>query len=127
MGVAIAAPQTPDGSDIHLGDVMISTAVIQHDFGRQYSDSFKRKSEVESTQVTRRLTANIDSYNQDATKKSAYPGAEEDFLFPSEYWHKHRDLQVCEIYKEWYCMVPCARGLRRLAVMSSDVTNRHAA
>jgi nucleoside phosphorylase len=43
VGVAGGAPQTSDGTDIHLGDVIISTAVIQYDFGRQYPDGFRRK------------------------------------------------------------------------------------
>ena len=123
VGVAGGAPQTSDGTDVHLGDVIISTAVIQYDFGRQYPDGFRRKNELESTlgrasteianfvaylqgnRVTKRLTAKIDSYNQDAPRTSAYPGAEHDYLFPSEYRHKHRDPGVCEICgncEEWY-------------------------
>ena len=63
---------------------------------------------LEGSRVTKRLTAKINSYNQDATRKSAYPGAEHDYLFPSEY----RDPQVCEVCglcKEWYDPV-CERA-----------------
>jgi nucleoside phosphorylase len=130
VGVCGGAPQTSDRTDIYLGDAIISTAVIQYDFGRQYPDGFRRKNEVESTlgrasteianflaylegsRVTKRLMAKINSYNQDATRKSAYPGAEHDYLFPSEYRHKHRDPQVCEACgncKEWYDPV-CERA-----------------
>ena len=123
VGVAGGAPQTPDGTVIHLGDVVISTAVIQYDFGRQYPDSFKRKNELESTlgrastetanflayldgsRVTKRLSAKVNRHNQDVTTKSAYPGLEKDYLFPSDYRHKHHDAEVCEVCencKEWY-------------------------
>ncbi|KAK3655189.1 hypothetical protein LTR56_003610 [Elasticomyces elasticus] len=47
VGVAGGAPRTPDEIDILLGDVIISTAVVQYDFGRQCPDGFAMKTEVE--------------------------------------------------------------------------------
>lgn len=130
VGVAGGAPQTQDGINIYLGDVVISTAVIQYDFGRQYPDGFRRKNELESTlsraspeianflsyldgsRATKRLTAKIDRYNHEVTPKPAHPGVDQDHLFASEYRHKHRDPRACEICsncKEWYDPV-CERA-----------------
>ncbi|KAK6343885.1 hypothetical protein TWF696_007539 [Orbilia brochopaga] len=47
VGVCGAAPRDANGGEVFLGDVMISTAVIQVDFGRQYSDESVRKDTLE--------------------------------------------------------------------------------
>ena len=141
VGVAGGAPQTPDGLNILLGDVVISTALIQYDFGRQYSDSFKRKSDVESTlgrastevaqfvaklegrRVTKRLREHTTQYHDDVASalKYLYPGRDKDFLFASDYRHKSRDAQECETCgncKHWYDLVCDSRNgqLRRARV-----------
>ncbi|KAK1050999.1 hypothetical protein LTR74_016903 [Friedmanniomyces endolithicus] len=35
-------------SDIHLGDITVSTHVIEYDFGREYENGFRRRTGVES-------------------------------------------------------------------------------
>lgn len=43
-------PYSPsDGTEIILGDVIISDSVVEFDFGRQYPDGFRRKIEVKDT------------------------------------------------------------------------------
>ncbi|PWY85556.1 purine and uridine phosphorylase [Aspergillus eucalypticola CBS 122712] len=102
--------------DVLLGDVVISKGVIQYDHGRQYSDGFKRKVEMEAalgrpnpqigsvlaaleTQFHRenaqhKITAFLDGLDEDVT---SYPGDMEDRLFPSWYRHKHHNRQVCRV------------------------------
>ncbi|KAK4508194.1 hypothetical protein PRZ48_001932 [Zasmidium cellare] len=50
VGVCGAAPRDPEKDvEINLGDIIISTQVIQGDFGRQHEHHFERKTEVEDT------------------------------------------------------------------------------
>ncbi|KAF9890252.1 hypothetical protein FE257_006164 [Aspergillus nanangensis] len=49
VGVCGGIPFKHNGEEILLGDVVISRGVIQYDFGRQYSDGFIRKIDMEST------------------------------------------------------------------------------
>jgi nucleoside phosphorylase len=46
VGICGGAPLTPDNQEIFLGDVVISTTVIEYDFGRQYPGGFRRKTGV---------------------------------------------------------------------------------
>ena len=125
VGVTGGAPRTPDEFDILLGDVVISTAVIQYDFGRQYSDGFERRKELESTlgrantqiasflamlsgaKASRRMASKTDQYRRNSTFREAftYHEPDEDHLFPSDYRHKHRGAQKCDICskcQQWY-------------------------
>jgi nucleoside phosphorylase len=43
VGVCGGVLTTSDGTEILLGDVIISTLVVQVDFGRQYPNKFVRK------------------------------------------------------------------------------------
>ncbi|KAL2812237.1 nucleoside phosphorylase domain-containing protein [Aspergillus cavernicola] len=49
VGICGGAPCTPDKEEIFLGDVIISDAVIEYDFGRQYRHGFERKTGVKDT------------------------------------------------------------------------------
>ncbi|KAL9627401.1 MAG: hypothetical protein Q9164_007618, partial [Protoblastenia rupestris] len=113
VGICGGAPTTSKGEEILLGDVIISTMVIQTDFGRQYPHKFIRKQEVEDTLgranpeirgflgkmsghlARRRLKENtymLTSFigSQEGFYSSAYPGPEKDMLYPADYRHKHR-------------------------------------
>ena len=48
VGVCAIAPRAEDGKETLLGNVVISTYVIQSDLGRQYEDGFKRKDTLEN-------------------------------------------------------------------------------
>lgn len=106
--------------EIILGDVIISTAVIQYDFGRQYPESFYRKKQIEDSlgraspeirsfismlktrQIHKRLTKNlallINSKDfQKEVPTAKYPGANRDQLYESSYLHQHRTDSACEL------------------------------
>ncbi|BCS19910.1 5'-methylthioadenosine/S-adenosylhomocysteine nucleosidase family protein [Aspergillus puulaauensis] len=46
VGICGGAPSTAEGREINLGDVIISSGLVQHDFGRQGMDGFVRKDTV---------------------------------------------------------------------------------
>jgi nucleoside phosphorylase len=47
VGVCGGVPVKKNKEEILLGDVIISKGVMQYDFGRQFSDGFRRKIDVE--------------------------------------------------------------------------------
>ncbi|EPS38984.1 hypothetical protein H072_7247 [Dactylellina haptotyla CBS 200.50] len=111
VGICGAVPFKKTRDEILLGEVVISSGIIQYDFGRRYSNEFVRKSSLvdnlgrHNTEVqahlnmlqTRRNTQKL----QEKTlkylskvldkfgKEDTYPGPAEDRLFPSDYRHKH--------------------------------------
>jgi nucleoside phosphorylase len=122
VGVCGAAPVDPTPLDpkdreIFLGDVIISTAVIQVDFGRQYPDTFLRKDTLEDSpgranseiraflqklktkRTKRRLEEKMLKYvtGLGADDEYLYPAESSDNLYRSDYRHKHRDgsCQTC--------------------------------
>jgi nucleoside phosphorylase len=118
VGICGGVPTTADGGEIVLGDVIISTSVIQIDFGRQYPNKFIRKKEVEDTLgranpdirsfigkmsgylVQRRLKDKTSLFSaqicaKEGFCKSAYPGPGHDILYPAEYRHKHQIPGSC--------------------------------
>lgn len=114
VGVCGGIPFKNNSEEILLGDVVISKGVVQYDHGRQYSDGFKRKIDMEAslgrpnpqigsvlaaleTQFHRenfqhKVRTFLDDLDEDVT---SYPGHVEDRLFPSWYRHKHHNTQVC--------------------------------
>ena len=102
--------------DIVLGDCIISTAVAQYDFGKQYPLSFVAKASPEdilghASAEFRSLTAKLSTdHNQERLTKRLghhleellaellakekdvkYPGAQRDLLFQPDYSHQHRN------------------------------------
>ncbi|KAG2416774.1 hypothetical protein HFD88_007990 [Aspergillus terreus] len=117
VGVCGGVPfNKSDKEEILLGDVVISKGVIQYDFGRQFSDQFRRKIDVEHslgrpndrigsllakletivhrTILQRKTSQFLSNIGNDV---ASYPGEEEDKLYRSSYRHKHQDSQVCPI------------------------------
>lgn len=111
-GICGGVPTTAGGGEILLGDVIISTSVIQIDFGRQYPDKFIGKKEVKDTLgranpeirsfigkvsgylVQRRLKDKTSLFSpqicaMEGFFKSAYPGLGHNIVYLSEYRHKH--------------------------------------
>ncbi|RYP62610.1 hypothetical protein DL771_009653 [Monosporascus sp. 5C6A] len=117
-----------DEDEILLGDVVISKAVVQYDFGRQYPDKFVRKDTVEdnlskpnkdvrnllvtfetdrgrdrlrerTAYFLQELQANAASRQR--RSKYRYPGTAEDRLFEPNYRHKHHVMPTC-ICRECY-------------------------
>ncbi|KIW09738.1 hypothetical protein PV08_12022 [Exophiala spinifera] len=116
-GVVPVHPNTHE--EIVLGDIVISTSVIQYDFGRQYPNGFQRKSGVEDslgranseiqsfinmlqvrdnrTRLTRNLAALLQSEGlQKALPDAKYPGASQDKLYEATYIHRHRLDSSCD-------------------------------
>ncbi|KAK6499941.1 hypothetical protein TWF481_010297 [Arthrobotrys musiformis] len=120
VGICGAAPfkNGHKSMEILLGDVVISTGVIQYDFGSQYPHGFARKTGVldnlgrhgmkvnsllaklQSSHVKRKLQNKTCEYLSTFAKVGdtiSYPGAGEDKLFDSSYRHKHPGLSDCRI------------------------------
>ena len=100
--------------EIVLGDVLISTGVIEYDFGRQYPDKFEMKdtlgqanSEVRAFLQklggirSRRMLLSHTVQNlatlceKQGSQSMEYPGKEDDVLYPPCYMHKHRVPGIC--------------------------------
>ena len=120
VGVCGGVPETTDGTKIFLGDVIISTRVLQYDFGRLYSDGAVMKDTVEGnlgppnneiqsflkkeaglsarqelTDKTFRCSEEL--CQQPAFQTSVYPGVETDHLYSTDYRHKHQTPGVCSM------------------------------
>lgn len=123
VGVCGGVPIGTDDEEVLLGDVIISTGIIQYDFGRQLPDRFIRKdtlvdnlgrpnaeiraflSKLGGVRGRKRLGDNTFGYLQELCKKAdfpkaRYPGAAEDKLYERTYRHKHHTLPACTICRE---------------------------
>lgn len=121
VGICGAAPVSSVGEEIILGDIVISEALIQYDFGRQHPTAFQRKDTLDdqpgraSLEVRallnrmrtdrgrRLLQQKIVQYLSDPAlpvKYTKYPGAKADTLFESTYRHVHRTRAACAICSE---------------------------
>lgn len=110
VGICGGVPVSTFNEDIYLGDLIISTALVQYDFGRQYTALFERKDTLEdnlgrpSVQIRnvlaklktwhyrQRLQTRIITSLQDVQAKipnMRYPGIEKDRLYEPSYLHKH--------------------------------------
>ncbi|KAH0369313.1 hypothetical protein KCU65_g3442, partial [Aureobasidium melanogenum] len=109
VGVCAGVPYYCKGDqnvEIVLGDVVISTAVIEYDHGRQFPDKFQRKetlsqapiavksqiNQISSRRLTKDITNNVTKYMKELAQAEpdyAYPGMRMDKLFNPEYIHKH--------------------------------------
>ncbi|KAH6670198.1 nucleoside phosphorylase domain-containing protein [Halenospora varia] len=118
VGICGGVPLGIDGQDIMLGDVVISTGIVQYDFGRRLPERFIRKDTLESNlgrpnpeirallskmeghRGNRRLQGNTWGYlktllDMEQFKRAQYPGPSEDRLFEAAYRHKHHDISYC--------------------------------
>jgi nucleoside phosphorylase len=105
--------------EIVLGDIIISTAVIQYDFGRQFPNGFQRKKEIEDSlgraspeirsfvnmlqarpnhkRLTRNLALLVQSEDfQREVPAAKYPGSIRDRLYEASYIHEHRSGVSCD-------------------------------
>lgn len=120
VGICGGSASTPDHEEIVLGDIIISSSVVQSDFGRQFSDSLRMKDTTEDKlgRPNSELRAFLGLLSSEKASKdvqddtslylarllstrgfeeSRYPGVEEDKLFPSSYRHKHQRPDQCMI------------------------------
>lgn len=117
-GVCGAVPYNPAGNqEIILGDVIISTGVIQYDLGQRRPDEFQRKDtlldslgrpnaeirgllqKLQGIRCRNELSTKIQKYLQVLRKEpelqAVSPGASKDWLFKSSYRHV-QDGQLCD-------------------------------
>ncbi|KAL6887047.1 hypothetical protein GGI43DRAFT_426073 [Trichoderma evansii] len=123
-GICAGVPSSNTGDEVLLGDVIISKAVIQYDYGGQYPDDFAVKDTTEDSlgrpdKNIRSLVAVLETARErERVKKRAavflehiqdlppggihrkgntyqYPGAASDVLFEAYYRHKHHTSPQC--------------------------------
>lgn len=117
VGICGGVPRIED-DDVFLGDVVVSKAIVQYDFGRQHPEHFQVKNTVEDSlgrankdiramlahleinHVKEKLQTKSAAYMkqlQSADKKKRgkqkydYPGITQDKLYISEYIHRHAE------------------------------------
>lgn len=118
VGICGGVPYMNGQEEIILGDIVVSDAIVQHDFGRRVPGAFLRKtsitdelgrpnvairgflSKIKTTMARKRIGTNVEKYlkviNQTlGNDTTRYPGIEQDELFQSTYWHKHHDPVAC--------------------------------
>lgn len=143
-GVAPIHPETKE--EIVFGDVVISTSVIQYDFGRLYPNRFQRKKEIEdslgraSPQVrslirmlqTRpnhaRLMTNLTTILrsksfQETVPDAKYPGSSQDKLYEASYIHRHRlgvDCDQCSGDRD-----NCSKSCEEVGCERARLVRRH--
>lgn len=112
--------RTGQEMEIVLGNVIISTGLVQYDFGRKFDNRFSRKNTLESnlgrpTFEIRSFLAKLEGsrsrqYLLENTSSNlallsgkpgfenlGYPGTDEDKLFEPTYCYKHHELPTCSI------------------------------
>ena len=121
VGICGGVPQGDShGDEILLGDVIISTGVVQFDFGRQFADGVVRKdtlqdnlgrpnleirgflNKMQGLLARTKLQKRISEYVAEVSSKDGfdgwrYPGPNEDKLYQATYRHKHQDPAVCTV------------------------------
>ncbi|KAF3314686.1 hypothetical protein TWF173_004499 [Orbilia oligospora] len=134
VGICGGVPENKSDEDdeeddeILLGDIIISTGIVEYDFGHQYSDQVVRNdnhkeilsrpnheiraflAKMGGYRCRTRLTENIPLYLADISAKEGfgtlrYPGADQDKLFEPTYIHKHHtstSQPVCVDCKDRY-------------------------
>jgi nucleoside phosphorylase len=120
VGICGGAPFGIDNkNEIYLGDLIISTALIQYDFGRQYPEVFERKDTLEHTlgrpsQKIRTSLAKLTTYHyrqklqddivahlkvvQRKMPEAKHPGFKTDRLSEPSYLHKHYESVTGRAY-----------------------------
>lgn len=112
VGICGAVPFPFTNTEIILGDIIIGDSVIQYDFGRQYPDGFRRKTDVKETlgrpnqeirafltglnglrtrrELQDRIYEHLQSLQSQAETVWQRPDIVHDVLFEAFYHHKHR-------------------------------------
>lgn len=122
VGICGAAPFSSVHEEIILGDIVVSEALIQYDFGRRkHLTAFQRKDTLDyepgraplevrallnrmrTDKGRRRFQQKIVQYLSDPAlpvKYTKYPGAKADTLFEPTYRHVHRTRATCAVCSE---------------------------
>lgn len=108
-GIAGAVPLTPSGAEIVLGDVLISTGIVEYDYGRRFPDSFERRTTPHDVlgrpggelrallrkletlhprrKMQKQLLRYLDELGDEPELEAEYPGITHDLLFEPTYRH----------------------------------------
>ncbi|KAF7136711.1 hypothetical protein CNMCM5793_006029 [Aspergillus hiratsukae] len=112
IGICGAVPRKRDGTEILLGDVIISEILVELDYGRLYPSGFRRrkdtildvpgrpngeilgllhslKTPLLLEQVHKGVMQHLRALLQHEKMRTSYPAASEDKLFESDYIHRH--------------------------------------
>lgn len=112
VGICGGVPFTRHSGEILLGDVTISDALVQYDFGRQFPDGFRRKETADDNMrkppdairsllsklkgrrayktLRERTNSHLETLHRELGECAVYPEAKDDILFQSTHHHKHR-------------------------------------
>jgi nucleoside phosphorylase len=111
VGICGGVPFSFEGTEIILGDVIISDSVIEYDLGRQHPNGFQPKRDVKNTfgqpnqeirsflarlrtrrirvQVQKQISQHLEYLQEHGGSEWHYPGTAHDTLFEASYRHKH--------------------------------------
>ena len=111
VGICGGAPFKSDGSEIILGDVILSESIVEFDFGRRYHGHLVSKNTILDVHgrpneeilgllqrwkvpsllahLRERSWQHLKSLLEHPLVQTVYPGQEEDKLFPAYYIHRH--------------------------------------
>lgn len=118
VGICSGVPQVPNGDDeILLGDVVVSSAVVQYDLSEHKSDKFVHKDtvgnslgkpnkDIRNLLITLNTELNLERLQKKTIhflkqlqerkgSRYRYPGITEDGLFEANYHHEHRVSLAC--------------------------------
>ncbi|KAF5642056.1 pfs domain protein [Fusarium sp. NRRL 52700] len=117
VGICGGVPFSKDGTELLLGDVVISDGLVRYDFARQYPDGCLIKNSVSESarklpveilgylaklkgrgarrRLRKRTTEYLDTLSE--VLEVTNPGPEEDILFESTYRHGHHPPSSCSI------------------------------
>ncbi|KAL7820890.1 hypothetical protein V8C26DRAFT_426799 [Trichoderma gracile] len=142
-----------DEKEVLLGDVVISTALVQFDLGRQYANKAMRKdtlqdnlgrpnleiraflAKLSGSRGRAMLQAKTSLYlkelcGKEGFHKSSYPGAGNDKLYRAAYRHKHQDTDApcicasCHGPYDDVCSVALEASCEELGCHDSELVHR---
>lgn len=130
-----------DGREVLLGDVLISTAVVMVNSEQRYPGRLTIWTEIEDVlgraptmiraflqklqgvkahgRLKNKTTRYADAIVMGLGGRGAYPGANQDKLFPTQYRHKHQDPEKCSICAR--CTEPLHRVCDNALVSSCGI------
>lgn len=146
VGICGAVPFKRDGSEILLGDVIISETIVALDYGRQYHGSFERKDslldvhgrpneEILGLLQRWKIPTILETLQRGSMwhlrhllqrLNIEYPGASQDRLFQSDYIHKHhRHCMECSATAGTVCHSALAASCNDILCDESQLVARH--
>ncbi|KAK5052008.1 hypothetical protein LTR84_002812 [Exophiala bonariae] len=118
VGICAEAPRNKRNEELLLGDVIVSTELVQSDFGRQWKDGISRKdtigdnlgrpnkeirvflAELQTWETGKKLRADaVASFVKMLQIRDVWqnPGREHDIMFDPDYEHKHQVEGECHV------------------------------